>query len=65
MKEYAKKKAAAGGALPDASKETLAAIQMELEKVAQAYGGGAGIDMTAFPDLKFVDPAVDPINISS
>ena len=39
--------------------------QAELDKVAKAYGGGAGIDMTAFPDLKFVDPAVDPINISS
>merc|ERR1719295_917098 len=36
VKEYAKKKAAAGGALPDASKETLAAIQMELDKVAEA-----------------------------
>ena len=33
VKEYAKKKAAAGGKLPDASKETEAAIAMELEKV--------------------------------
>ena len=39
--------------------------QAELDKVAKAFGGGPGIDMTAFPDLKFVDPAVDPINISS
>ena len=34
VKEYAKKKAAAGGKLPDASKETEAAIAMELEKVS-------------------------------
>ena len=40
-------------------------MQAELDKVAKAYGGGPGIDMTAFPDLKFVDPAVDPINISA
>ena len=34
VKEYAKKKAAAGGKLPDATKETEAAIAMELEKVS-------------------------------
>merc|ERR1712126_3176 len=61
VKEYAKKKAAAGGAMPDASKETLAALQMELEKVAQAYGGGAGIDMSKFPDFKFADPPVEDV----
>merc|ERR1711962_64089 len=61
VKEYAKKKAAAGGKLPDATKETEAAIAMELEKVAQAYGGGAGVDMSKFPVLKFVDPAVDDV----
>merc|ERR1711917_19640 len=60
-KEYAKKKAAAGGKLPDATKETEAALAMELEKVAQAYGGGAGVDMSKFPDLKFVDPVVDDV----
>ena len=35
VKEYAKKKAAAGGKLPDATKETEAAIAMELEKVRE------------------------------
>merc|ERR1711964_254112 len=61
VKEYAKKKAAGGGKLPDATKETEAAIAMELEKVAQAYGGGAGVDMSKFPDLKFVDPVADDV----
>ena len=34
-------------------------------QVAKAYGGGAGVDMTAFPELTFADPTVDPINLSS
>jgi len=65
IQEYAAKKKAADGGMVDATPETQADLQAELDKVAKAYGGGAGIDMTAFPDLKFVDPAVDPINISS
>jgi hypothetical protein len=32
--------------------------------VAKTYGGGAGVDMTAFPQLKFADPALDPINVA-
>jgi hypothetical protein len=32
--------------------------------VAKAYGGGAGVDMTSFPVLKFSDPAIDSINIT-
>jgi hypothetical protein len=33
-------------------------------QVAKAYGGGAGVDMTSFPVLKFSDPAIDSINIT-
>merc|ERR1711936_31716 len=65
IQEYAAKKKAADGGMVDATPETQAELQAELDKVAKAFGGGPGIDMTAFPDLKFVDPAVDPINISS
>merc|ERR1711990_988352 len=61
VKDYAKKKAAAGGAMPDATKETIDALNMELEKVAQAYGGGGGINMTKFPDFKFTDPLVEDV----
>merc|ERR1712226_720020 len=61
VKDYAKKKAAAGGKMPDASKETLDAIAMELEKVAAAYGGGAGVDMTKFPDFKFEEPTIEDV----
>eukprot|EP00088_Acartia_fossae_P033660 TRINITY_DN3448_c0_g1_i1.p2 TRINITY_DN3448_c0_g1~~TRINITY_DN3448_c0_g1_i1.p2 ORF type:complete len:111 (+),score=44.54 TRINITY_DN3448_c0_g1_i1:28-360(+) len=65
IKEYATKKAAAGGKMVDSNAATEAQLQAELDKVAKAYGGGAGVDMTSFPDLKFVDPAIEPINIAS
>merc|ERR1712088_497334 len=61
VRDYAKKKAAAGGKMPDASKETLDALAMELEKVSAAYCGGAGVDMTKFPDFKFAEPAVEDV----
>ena len=38
---------------------------LNLFQVAKNYGGGAGVDMTAFPDFKFADVVVDPINVSS
>ena len=43
----------------DATKETEAALQEELDKVAGAYGGGAGVDMKAFPSLEHKDPVLD------
>merc|ERR1712038_1722924 len=58
-KEYGQKKAAAGGKLVDASKEVEAALQEELDKVAQSYGGGAGVDMKAFPSFQHKDPVID------
>eukprot|EP00088_Acartia_fossae_P011832 TRINITY_DN16021_c0_g1_i1.p1 TRINITY_DN16021_c0_g1~~TRINITY_DN16021_c0_g1_i1.p1 ORF type:complete len:114 (-),score=51.81 TRINITY_DN16021_c0_g1_i1:109-411(-) len=64
IREYGDKKAKAGGKLVDANKATEADLQAELDKVAKSYGGGAGVDMTSFPEFKFTDPVVDPINIS-
>jgi len=65
IQEYAAKKKAADGGMVDATPETQAELQAELDKVAKAYGGGPGIDMTTFPDLKFADLVVDPIDISA
>ena len=45
----------------DASKEVEAALQDELDKVAQAYGGGAGVDMAAFPNFQYKDPALEKV----
>ncbi|XP_023328877.1 ATP synthase-coupling factor 6, mitochondrial-like [Eurytemora carolleeae] len=64
IREYATKKQAAGGKMVDANKATEAELQAELDKVARAYGGGAGVDMTSFPEFKFAEPVIEPINIS-
>lgn len=37
-------------------------LNTELNRVAKQYGGGQGVDMTKFPEMKYVDPKVDPIN---
>ena len=58
-KEYAQKKQAAGGKLVEATKEVEANLQDELDKVAQSYGGGAGVDMKAFPNFQYSDPQLD------
>ena len=58
-KEYAQKKQASGGKLVDATKEVETALQEELDKVAQSYGGGAGVDMKAFPSFQHKDPVID------
>jgi len=65
IREYGEKKAAAGGKLVDATPALEAELQAELDKVAKAYGGGAGVDMTAFPDFAFAEPKVDAINVSA
>merc|ERR1711981_488478 len=58
-KEYAQKKQASGGKMVDATKEVEAALQEELDKVAQSYGGGAGVDMKSFPDFQYKDPQLE------
>merc|ERR1712080_222403 len=64
IQEYGSKKAASGGKMVDATPATEANLTAELDKVAKSYGGGAGVDMTAFPSLTFKDPSLDAINIS-
>ena len=34
-------------------------LKDELDKVAQSYGGGAGVDMKAFPNFQYTDPILD------
>ena len=47
----------------DAPPKLEADLKKELEKVAMAYGGGAGEDMTKFPTFKYADPKIDDINL--
>ena len=80
IKEYGDKKSKAGGELVDATAATKAELQAELDKVndknkyfsskkdhfqiAKNYGGGAGVDMTAFPEFTFSEPTIEAINIA-
>ncbi|XP_063888945.1 uncharacterized protein LOC135115848 isoform X2 [Scylla paramamosain] len=57
--EYNQKSKTTGGKLVDATPAIEKQMQQELDKVARQYGGGAGVDMTKFPDFKFEDPKVD------
>merc|ERR1712080_621567 len=65
IQEYGAKKEASGGKMVDANPTTEAQLQSELDKVAKAYGGGPGVDMTAFPVPSFKEPALDPINVGN
>uniref|UniRef100_U5EUA2 ATP synthase-coupling factor 6, mitochondrial n=1 Tax=Corethrella appendiculata TaxID=1370023 RepID=U5EUA2_9DIPT len=60
IRDYKSK--SAGGQLVDASPEIQREMKQELEKLAKQYGGGENADMTAFPQFKFEEPKVDPIN---
>merc|ERR1712168_1520540 len=59
---YAKKSQEVGGNLVDITPDVEKQLQQELEKVARQYGGGPGVDMTAFPSFSFEDPKIDPLN---
>ncbi|CAB3248651.1 unnamed protein product [Arctia plantaginis] len=60
IREYKSK--SAGGKLVEASPEIEREMKTELEKLEKQYGGGSGVDMTAFPTFKFEEPKLDPID---
>ena len=47
----------------DATPQTEANLQAELDKVAKKYGGGEGVDMTKFPEMVWTEPLVEAIDI--
>lgn len=51
-----------GGKLVDGTPEIEREMKQELDKLSKRYGGGEGVDMTKFPEFKFTDPKIDPIN---
>ena len=63
MSEYGTKKKTAGGGLVEATPKVEADLKEELDKVAQSYGGGAGVDMLAFPVFEFTDPKLDTVDL--
>merc|ERR1712212_1215 len=60
VREYGQKSKASGGKLVDSTPELEAQLNQELSKVANAYGGAGGADMTKFPSIKFEEPKIDP-----
>ncbi|CAH1365159.1 hypothetical protein MTP99_001451 [Tenebrio molitor] len=62
LREY-KQKSEGGTKLVEPSPDIQKELTSELDKVAKAYGGGPGVDMTQFPSIKFTDPVIDPINL--
>lgn len=50
------------GGFVDPTPQSQNELKTELERVSKQYGGGAGVDMTKFPEFKFEDPVLDPIN---
>lgn len=54
-----------GGALVDPTPEIEREHKSDLERIAKQFGGGAGTDMTKFPDFKFEEPKLDPINAAA
>merc|ERR1739838_225629 len=65
IRAYATAKKAAGGALVDATPATEAVLQTELGRVAKQYGGGEGVDMTKFPELKWKDPELQSLELGA
>ncbi|CAH0695285.1 unnamed protein product [Spodoptera exigua] len=60
IREYAKR--SADGKLVDPNPIILKELERELGKLETQYGGGPGVDMTAFPTFKFDEAKVDPID---
>ncbi|CRK94684.1 CLUMA_CG008184, isoform A [Clunio marinus] len=60
LREYKSK--SVGGSLVDPTPEINRELQQELDKLSSQYGGGSGVDMTKFPEFKFEEPKIDPIN---
>ena len=40
-------------------------LQTELGRVAKQYGGGEGVDMTKFPELKWKDPELQSLELGA
>ncbi|KAF6198263.1 hypothetical protein GE061_008010 [Apolygus lucorum] len=61
LRDYKTK--SSGGKLVDSTPEIEREWKQELGKLAKQYGGSEGADMTKFPDFKFADVKLDPINL--
>lgn len=60
IREYRKK--SPDDSFVDPSPVILKELESEMSKLEKNYGGGKGVDMTAFPAFKFEEPKLDPID---
>ena len=65
VREYATKKKASGGKLVDSDAKTEAMLATELGRVAKAYGGGEGVDMTKFPEIQWTEPELQSLELGA
>lgn len=54
-----------GGKLVDPTPDIERELKAELEKLAKVYGSDGKSDMTKFPEIKFPEPTLDPINMET
>ena len=57
--QYGSKKKESASIFVDGTKEDEDALKEDLNKIAETYGGGKGVDMLSFPSFKFKEPAID------
>ena len=57
--QYGTKKKESATIFVDGTKEDEDALKEDLNKIAETYGGGKGVDMLSFPSFKFKEPAID------
>uniref|UniRef100_T1J6P0 ATP synthase-coupling factor 6, mitochondrial n=1 Tax=Strigamia maritima TaxID=126957 RepID=T1J6P0_STRMM len=60
IREYKNK--SVGGKLVDSTPKLEKDMANEMEKIERQYGGGAGVDLTKFPNVTFKEVKIDPIN---
>lgn len=60
IREYKQK--SVGGEFVDPSPDIKKELAAEMAKLDKNYGGGPNVDMTAFPQFKFDEPKIDPID---
>ena len=53
--QYGTKKKESASIFVDGTKEDEDALKEDLNKIAETYGGGKGVDMLSFPSFKFKD----------
>merc|ERR1711994_490452 len=57
--QYGSKKKESASIFVDGTKQDEDALKEDLDKIAETYGGGKGVDMLSFPAFKFKEPAID------